>query len=127
MPHHNAKPTQRGREQLVRLAVAQQFSYGKAAAWGHVSKSTVWEWVGRYRAATPENRSSLACFCERSSRPRRSPSQLPAEEAQKICELRKQTGWSARRIACELDRPHSTVHRAVGRGGCSRRPRCARR
>lgn len=41
-----------------------------------------------------------------------------------ICELRERTGWSPRRLADEpgVDRPHSTVHQVLHRGGCSRRP-----
>ncbi len=37
----------------------------------------------------------------------------------------KHTGWSPRRLAEELDieRPHSTIHQVLRRGGCSRRPR----
>ena len=72
--------------------------------------------------ATPEERASLACLAERSSRPHRSPARVPAEEEQRICELRRRTGWSPRRIADEVGRPHSTVHQVLRRGGCSRRP-----
>ena len=56
---------------------------------------------------------------------KRSPAQVPDEEARKICERREKTGWSPRRLADEPDikRPHSTVHRVLRRGGCSRRPR----
>ena len=122
MPHHRAKLTPRGREQIVRLVVDQAMSYGQAAAWGRVSKSTVWEWVRRWREATPQERSSLACLQERSSAPRRSPSRLPEPEARRICELRCRTGWSPRRIAAEVGIPHSTVHRALRRAGCSRPP-----
>ncbi|HET6869287.1 MAG TPA: IS481 family transposase, partial [Solirubrobacteraceae bacterium] len=91
-----------------------------AAAWANVSKSTVWEWVKRWREASLEDRRSLACLAERSSRPHRCPTQLPPEEERCICELRRRTGWSPRRIADEVGRPHSTVHRVLRRGGCSR-------
>ena len=74
----------------------------------------------RWRAAGPEDRASLACLAERSSRPHRSPARLPAAEEQRICELRRRTGWSPRRIADEVGRPHSTVHQVLRRGGCSR-------
>ena len=49
---------------------------------------------------------------------------MPVEEAARICELRERTGWSPRRLADEpgVGRPHSTVHRVLQRGGCSRRP-----
>jgi len=88
------------------------------------SKSTVWEWVRRWRQASPAEHGSLACLAERSSRPHRSPAQVPAEEATRICELRERTGWSPRRLADEPEiwRAHSTVHRVLRRGGCSRRP-----
>jgi len=104
----------------VRRVVEHEETFAQAAAWANVSKSTVWEWVKRWRAAGPEDRASLACLAERSSRPHRSPARLPAAEEQRICELRRRTGWSPRRIADEVGRPHSTVHQVLRRGGCSR-------
>ena len=125
MPHHRARFTARGRWEVVRRVVELQETFAQAAAWANVSKSTVWEWVRRWRAACPKDRASLACLVERSSRPRRSPAQVPAEEAARICELRERTGWSPRRLADEpeIARSHSTVHRVLWRSGCSRRPR----
>ena len=120
MPHHRARFTARGRELVVRRVVDDGQTFAQAAAWANVSKSTVWEWVKRWRAAGPEDRASLACLAERSSRPHRSPARLPAAEEQRICELRRRTGWSPRRIADEVGRPHSTVHQVLRRGGCSR-------
>jgi hypothetical protein len=70
--------------------------------------------VGRRRA-------SLACLEDRSSRPHRSPARVPTVEEARICELRRGTGWSPRRRAVEVGRPHSAVHRVLWRGGCSRR------
>ncbi len=87
----------------------------------NVSKSTVWEWVRRWRAASSHDQQSLRCLTERSSRPRRSPRRLAEEEEARLCELRRRTGWSPRRIADEVGRPHSTVHQVLRRGGCSRR------
>jgi hypothetical protein len=80
--------------------------------------------VARWRAASPQDRASLACLTERSSRPHRSPAQVGEREAAAICALREKTGWSPRRLADEpgIDRPHSTVHQVLRRGGCSRRP-----
>jgi transposase InsO family protein len=85
----------------------------------------VWEWTRRWRLASAEERASLACLTERSSRPHRSPTRVPAEEAARICELREHTGWSSRRLADDptIARSHSTVHRVLWRAGCSRRPR----
>jgi transposase InsO family protein len=109
----------------VRRVVEDGQTFAQAAAWANVSKSTVWEWVRRWRTASASERASLACLAERSSRPRRSPRRVPAEEAARICELRERTGWSPRRLADEPEvrRPHSTVHRVLQRAGCSRRPR----
>jgi transposase InsO family protein len=108
----------------VRRVVEEGETFAQAAAWANVSKSTVWEWVRRWRQATPAEQASLACLTERCSRPHRSPAQVPAEEAARICELRERTGWSPRRLADEpeITRPHSTVHQVLRRGGCSRLP-----
>ena len=51
---------------------------------------------------------------------------MPAWEEVRICALRRRTGWSPRRIAVEVARPHSTVHQVLRRGGCSRREPTAR-
>jgi len=128
MPHHRARHTPLGRWEVVRRVVEDGETFAQAAAWANVSKSTVWEWVGRWRAAPAEARASLACLAECSSRPRRSPAQVPVEEATRICELRERTGWSPRRLADEpeIARAHSTVHRVLRRGGCSRRPAAER-
>ena len=125
MPHHRARFTARGRWEVVRRVVEDGETFAQAAAWANVSKSTVWEWVRRWRVASPAQRSSRACLAERSSRPQRSPTRVPPEEAARICELREQTGWSPRRLADEPEvrRSHSTVHRVLQRGDCSRRPR----
>jgi len=122
MPHHRARFTARGRELVVRRVVDDGETFAQAAAWANVSRSTVWEWVQRWRQATVPERQSLTCLEDRSSRPRRSPGRVPADEAQRICELRQRTGWSPRRLAVEVGRPHSTVHRVLWRGGCSRQP-----
>src|SRR3954469_6202370 len=125
MTHHRARFTARGRYAVVARVLEDGESFAQAAAWANVSKSTVWEWVRRWRTASAEERASLACLEERSSRPRRSPSLVPAAEARRICELRERTGWSPRRLAdeAEVTRPHSTVHRVLQRAGISRRPR----
>ena len=121
MPHHRARFTARGRELVVRRVVDHGETFAQAAAWANVSKSTVWEWVARWRAATPAEQTSLSCLSERSSRPHHSPGRVPVEEEARICELRARTGWSPRTIAVEVGRPHSTVHQVLRRGGCSRR------
>jgi transposase InsO family protein len=121
VPHHRARFTARGRELVVRRVVDHGETFAQAAAWANVSTSTVWEWVARWRAAGGEQRESLACLEDRSSRPHHSPGRVPVEEEARICELRRRTGWSPRMIAVEVGRPHSTVHQVLRRGGCSRR------
>jgi transposase InsO family protein len=126
VPHHRARLTPRGRYDVVRRVVEDGQTFAQAAAWANVAKSTVWEWVARWRRATPAERASLACLEERSSRPHRSPARVPAAEEARICRLRRRTGWSPRRLAIEVGRPHSTVHRVLCRGGCSRPEPAAR-
>jgi transposase InsO family protein len=113
-----------GRSVVVRRVVERGETFAQAAACAGVSTSTLWAWVQRWKAATPAERESLVCLAERSSRPRCSPSQVPAAEAAMICELRERTGWSPRRLADEagVARPHSTVHQVLRRAGCSRLP-----
>ena len=121
MPHHRARFTARGRWLVVCRVVDRGETFAQAAAWANVSTSTVWEWVRRWRAASPAEQLSLSCLTERSSRPHHSPGRVPEQEEARICELRRQTGWSPRTIAVEVGRAHSTVHQVLRRGGCSRR------
>ena len=125
MQHANSTLTPKGRHRMVQLVEEDRLTFEAAAAASNVSKSTCWEWVRRWREATRAERRSLACLTDRPSRPRRSAAQVPEAEARRICERREKTGWSPRRLADEPDikRPHSTVHRVLRRGGCSRRPR----
>ena len=124
MPHHRARFTPLGRWDVARHVILEGETFARAAARGNVSTSTVWGWVHRWRAASRDDRASLACLAERSSRPHHSPQQVGDLEAAGICELREKTGWSPRRLADEpaITRPHSTVHQVLRRGGCSRRP-----
>src|SRR3954465_1871006 len=125
MPHHRARFTALGRWEVARFVIEEGETFARAAARANVSPSTVWEWVRRWRAASAQEQISLVCLGERSSRPHRSPAQVPEEEAQAICALRKQTGWSPRRLADEpeVGRAHSTVHQVLRRGGCPGPPR----
>jgi transposase InsO family protein len=124
MQHANAPLTPNGRLRMVRLVVEEGLTFEAAAAASNVAKSTCWEWVRRWRQASAEERRSHACLADRPSRPHTSTAQVPADEAARICERRERTGWSPRRLADEPDirRPHSTIHRVLRRGGCSRRP-----
>jgi transposase InsO family protein len=48
---------------------------------------------------------------------------LADREQERICEVRRHTGWGPRLIAGVVGHPHSTVHAALRRNGISRRPR----
>jgi transposase InsO family protein len=123
MQHRNAPLTPTGRLRMVQLVEEEGLTFEAAAAASIVAKSTVHLWVTRWRRATDAERSTLACLGDRRSTPKTSPNRVPAAEERRICELRERTGWSPRRLAPEVGRPHSTVHQVLRRGGCSRRPR----
>ena len=123
--HGNAKLTSRQRHELV-LEIEAGSTLRAAAAARNVAPATAYRWWVRWRDAGPEQRASLVCLHDRSSRPRRSPRMLSAAEQDRICEVRKRTGWGPRLIAGEVGHPHRTVHRTLQRRGCSRRPRAPR-
>ena len=126
MPHANAPLTRTGRHRMVWLVEEEGLTFEAAAAASNVAKSTVHLWVSRWRAAGAAERSSLVCLEDRSSRPRRSPGQLSAGDHDRVCEVRRRTGWGPRLIASEVGLAHATVHRALRRAGCSRAPRAPR-
>ena len=126
MQHANSPLTPKGRHRMVLLVEEEDFTFEAAAAASNVAKSTAHTWVLALAGeAGEEQRRDLSCLRDRSSCPKSSPAQVPEGEAKKICERREKTGWSPRRLADEPDiaRPHSTVHRVLRRGGCSRLPR----
>src|SRR5437764_3198662 len=119
--HGNARLGPAGRRALVG-AVESGASLRKAAACFGVSPATAHRWWVRWRQASERQRDSLACLCDRSSRPHRSPRLLSAAEQERICSVRQRTGWGPRLIAGEVDQPHSTVWKVLSRAGVSRRP-----
>ena len=101
-----------------------RFTFAAAAA--AAKGAHVHCWVSRWRAASDEERRTLACLEDRSSRPHRSPAMLSVADHDRVCEVRKRTGWGPRLIASEVNNPHATVSRALRRRGCSRRPSAPR-
>ena len=85
VPHHRARFTARGRWEVVRRVVELEETFAQAAAWANVSKSTVWEWVRRWRAASAAERASLACLAGAFQPPALLAGAGPAEEASRIC------------------------------------------
>jgi transposase-like protein len=74
--HRNAKLGLRGRLDLV-LAIERGLSLKAAAAAFSVSPATAHRWWHRWRGAAADERRSLACLYDRSSRPKRCPRMLP--------------------------------------------------
>jgi transposase InsO family protein len=122
MQHRNAPLTPNGRRRLVALVEEDGLTFEVAAATSNVAKSTAHTWVMRWRAASEEERRTLACLRDRSSAPHHRPSLTDAADHDRVCEERRRTGWGPRLIASELGMPHATVSRCLARRGLSRRP-----
>ena len=123
--HRNAKLGLAGRFALVR-AVEDGCSLRAAAAAFSVSPATACRWSQRWRAAGPEERASLACLGDRSSRPRRMPRLLSVSQQRRICAARRRTGWGPRLLTLRTGHPHATISKVLRRHGLSRPPRPAR-
>jgi transposase InsO family protein len=117
--HRNAKLGLAGRYALV-IAVEQGCSIREAARRHGVSPATACTWSRRWRAASADERRTLSCLFDRSSRPHRSPRMLSASEQARICAERRRSGHGPRPIAARLGYAHATVWKALRRGACSR-------
>jgi transposase InsO family protein len=114
--HANARTCPKSRALLAGRVLKEGWSLAAAAEAAGVSGRTASKWVGRARRGE-----SLA---DRSSRPRRSPSRLPAARVEAIVALRR-LGMTAAQIAALLALPLSTVSRWLKRVGLGRRSRLA--
>ena len=123
--HRNARLGLAGRRALV-ADVESGCSCREAARRGGVSPTTACTWWRRWSVATLEQRLSLRCLEDRSSRPKRLPRLLPALEQQLVCAVRRRTGWGPRLIAGASGHAHATVWRALQREGISRPPKTPR-
>ncbi len=123
--HRNAKLGLSGRFALVQ-ARERGLSVREVARRFSVSPATVWRWSFRWRAASEQERGSLVCLFDRSSRPRRTPGLLPVREQRRICAARRQTGWGPRLLTVRTGHPHSTISKVLKRHGLSRPPRAVR-
>jgi transposase InsO family protein len=119
--HRNARLGLAGRRALV-ADVEAGLSCRAAARRRGVSPSTACKWWRRWSEATVEQRLTLSCLEDRSSRPHRSPRLLPPAEQRRICAARRRSGWGPRLIAGETGHPHATVWRTLRRAGISRTP-----
>jgi transposase InsO family protein len=117
--HRNARLGLAGRHALV-ADVQSGCSCREAARRRGVSPTTACKWWRRWRGASVEERRSLACLEDRSSRPWRSPRILAPGEQARICAARRRSGWGPRLIAGETGHAHATVWRTLRRAGISR-------
>ncbi len=123
--HRNAKLGLAGRFALVK-ARANGCSTREVARRFSVSPATVCRWDRRWREACEEERASLVCLFDRSSRPRRMPSLLSAREQARICAARRASGWGPRLLTVRVGYPHSTISKVLKRHGLFRPPRAPR-
>jgi transposase len=124
--HRRAKLGPAGRLALC-LAIESGMTFRQAGACFSVSPATAHRWWHRYRAASSlAKQQSLAWAVYRSSRPHRSPRLLDVAVQERICEVRRHTGWGPRLVAGQTGFAHSTVWKVLHRHGLSRRPRTPR-
>jgi transposase InsO family protein len=116
--HGNARTCPNSRRLLVERVHEQGWSVTAAAEAAGVTERTVWRWLRRWRA---EGEAGLR---DRSSRPRRCPSQLPAATVEAITSLRR-LRMTAAQIAEVLGLALSTVSAWLKRVGLGKRSRLA--
>jgi transposase InsO family protein len=100
--HANARLNVFGRRTLVERVLAGH-KPGEVAKQLNVSRATVYKWVRRFRAE------GLTGLADRSSRPHRSPRQVPPELAARIVARRRAEHVGARELATLLGVPASTI------------------
>jgi transposase InsO family protein len=111
--HSSARFTRAGRVLLVERVTQEHWSVAEAAEAAGVSPRTAYKWLHRFEDEGP------AGLLDRTSRPKRSPTKVPAGWQAQVLELRRlrMTGAS---IAKRLGIPRSTVARILKRGGLER-------
>jgi transposase InsO family protein len=112
--HANALLTPRGRLQLARCVVEQNWSLRRAAERFQVSPNTAARWAGRYRQF------GAGGMIDLSSRPKRSPRRTPTRTERRIIKVRLIRRWGPARIGFLLGLHPSTVYRVLSRYGLAR-------
>jgi len=120
--HRNAPLTPEGRRRMV-LVIEGGVSLHRAARQFSVSVATAHRWWHLFSEAEEPERRAGHCFCDRSSRPHRSPRRLRADEEALILKARAQTNLGPGRLAHICRRHRSTIHKVLHRHGVSRRRR----
>lgn len=111
--HSLARNLPVGRALLVDRVRKQRWTAAKAAAAAGISVRTAYKWLRRHATE------GLQGLRDRSSRPLRSPSSLPADREALVLELRR-SKLTAKQIARQLGLTRPTVARALARNGVSR-------
>ena len=114
MAHPNARLSVFGRQLLVSRVVVQCWPAAAVAEQLGVSRATVYKWLRRYRIE------GSVGLLDRSSRPQRSPRQLPAEQVAIILRARTRRRYGPHRLAPLTGHPPSTIYHALRRAGLSR-------
>lgn len=111
--HSSARITRAGRALLVRRVALEQWTVAEAAEAAGVSVRTAYKWLARYDEEGPDG------LLDRSSRPKRCPTQVQEGWQKLIVELRR-CRMTADAIARRLGIPRSTVARILKRHGLER-------
>jgi transposase InsO family protein len=114
MAHGSSRLTPHGRRLVVDRVLVHGWRPALVAEAAGISRATVYKWVRRFRAE------GAAGLCDRSSRPRRSPRQVPQTEERRILKLRLGMRRGPNRLAPIVNRPASTVYAVLRRNGVSR-------
>lgn len=123
--HANAPLSVEGRRRLIEL-ITSGLSIRQAATICAVAPATAHRWITRWTKATDEERASLRCFADRSSRPHHQPRRSSHELEQRILEARSRTNLGPARLSHIVGAPPSTIWKVLNRHGRSRgacRPR----
>ena len=102
MPHANARTNEYARNLAVQRYLAGHKVRDIAGQLG-ISRTTVYKWIGRFRAE------GAAGLTDRSSRPRTSPRQLPLAVELRVLQARMDLHAGPVQLAAELGLPASTV------------------
>jgi transposase InsO family protein len=111
--HSSARFTPAGRALLVRRVTQESWSVAEAAEAAGVSPRTAYKWLSRFEEEGPVG------LLDRTSRPKRSPTKVPAGWQATVLELRRLRMTGAA-IAARLRIPRSTVARILKRSGLER-------
>jgi transposase InsO family protein len=111
--HSSARMSPAGRALLVRRVTEDGWSPADAAGAAGISVRSAYKWLARFREG------GVDALLDRSSRPRRCPTQVPHEWQQLVLELRR-LRMTGQAIATKLRIPRSTVARILKRHGLER-------